>query len=78
MPRLAEHTPWALLDDGQLDAEIEKSVGGLARVGFANGDLAFLTVADGNGDVWQGALHLFGGRRRGLPEHRSVVQIKDG
>ena len=74
---LAEHAARALLDDRQFDAEVEQRVGGLVRVGLADGDLALLAVADGDGDVLQRALHLLGRGGGRLPEHRAVVQVED-
>ena len=46
-----EHPLGALLDDGELDAALEQRVGRPLRVGLADGDLALLAVADGDGDV---------------------------
>ena len=46
-----EHALGALLDDGELDAALEQRVGRPLRVGLADGDLALLAVADGDGHV---------------------------
>lgn len=60
--RLAEDTARTLFDDGQLDTEVEQRVGGLVRVGLADGDLTLLTVADRDRDMGQRLAHLLGGR----------------
>ena len=76
MPGLAQHAAGALLDDGELDAEVEQRVGGSLRVALADRDLALLAVADRDRDMLQRALHLLGGCGGRLPEHRPVVEVE--
>ena len=62
-----EHALGALLDDGELDAALEQGVGGTLRVGLADGDLALLAVADGDGDVLERLADLRARPRPGRP-----------
>ena len=51
-------------------AEVEQGVGGALRVGLADGDLALLAVADGDGDVRECRAHLLG--RRGARAAQNI------
>ena len=73
-----EHPLGPLLDDGELDAALEQRVGGPLGVGLADGDLALLAVADGDGDVLEGAADLLARLGRVGPEHRAVVEVEHG
>src|ERR1700712_3875854 len=78
VPGHPENSLGALFDDGQLDSGVEQSLCRPHRFGFADRNLAFLFVPDGNGDIRQGRPHLARGLFRVLPEHRPVIQIQDG
>ncbi len=59
--RVAPRTPFGpLLDDRDLDAGVQQRLGGAAGFGLADGDLALLLVADGDGHVRQGLADLLG------------------
>ena len=67
VPGGGEHALGALLDDGELDAALEQRVGRALRVGLADGDLALLAVADGDGHVLEGLADLGAAPRPGRP-----------
>src|SRR5215217_1440365 len=75
---LAEDAARALLDDGELHPGVEQRVGGAVGVGLADGDLALLAVADGDGHVGEGRPHLGRGLLRRGPEHGPVVEVEHG
>ena len=66
---LREHALGPLLHDRDLDAAFEQGVGGATRVGLADGDLALLAVADGDGGVLEGERDL---ARRGLGADQNI------
>src|SRR5260370_392396 len=76
--RLSRAAAMALFDDGEFDAAGEQCIGGVVGVGLAGRHLAFLTVADGDGDMIEGAADDFVGRGGALPEHGAIIEIEDG
>ena len=76
--RLAEHAPGPLLDDRDLHAGLEQRVGRPLGLGLADGDLALLLVADGDGGVLERLAVLLAGLLDRGPEHGPVVEVEDG
>src|SRR4029453_19247496 len=75
---LGQDTLRSLFDNRQFHACVEQGICSLLRVGSPDCHFALLTIANRDCHLRQSSLHLFGGVRRGIPEHRTVVKIKYG